>query len=97
MKNSKNLLDDLRRNPHSFGDSFSTPLTFKEEFLLNGLERDLRAKVDALLDLALAGNADIEFSSDQRKQVMELAFLQNVILRLLTERGSIDHGRDSLN
>lgn len=97
MKNPQDLLDSLRQNPESFGDSFHTPLTFQEEFLLNGLEQDLREKVNSLLDLALAGHAEIDLSQDSRNQIMSLTYLQKIVLDLLRHRGSLAHGRECLN
>lgn len=97
MNNPQDLLEKLRRNPETFGESFHNPLTFQEEFLLNSLEQDLREKVNSLLDLALAGHAEIDLSNEQRSQVMELTSLQKIVLKLLTQRGSLAHGRDSLN
>jgi hypothetical protein len=97
MKNPQNLLDELRRNPESFGHSFHTPLTFREEFLLNGLEQDLREKVHAMLDLAMAGHTEMDLSHEQRDQVMELSRLHKTIFNLLVKRGSLAHGRDGLN
>jgi hypothetical protein len=97
MNNLQELIDNLRMNPETFGDSFHNPLTFQEEFVLNGIEQDLREKVHALLDLALAGHAEIDLSSDQRKQVMELNSLHKTVFNLLNLRGSLVQGRDCLN
>ena len=97
MNNPQDLLDALRRNPETFGDSFHTPLTFQEEFLLNGLEQDLREKVNSMLELALAGQAEIDLSTERRNQVMELTYLQRIVFNLLTQRGSLVHGRDCMN
>jgi hypothetical protein len=97
MNTPEELLDEFRRNPDSIGETFNNPLSFKEEFLLNGLENDLRERVHALLDLALAGDADIDLSEAQRREVMELTRIQKSIFNLLRERGSISHGRTCAN
>ncbi|MEM0997787.1 MAG: hypothetical protein AAGN35_11925 [Bacteroidota bacterium] len=97
MKKLEDLLEEFLRDPHSLGRTFSNPLSFPEEFMLNRLEDDLSRRVHALLDLALAGSAEIFLNAEQRKQVMELSRFQKSVRQLLQERGSLLEGAQSMN
>ena len=97
MKTPQEILQAFIQHPENLANSFSNPLTFQEELLLNRLEEDLARKVDVLLELAFAGGTEIAMGQKQRDYIMDMMRFRKVIVNLISDRGRLSATPSALN
>ncbi|MEM7035344.1 MAG: hypothetical protein AAF570_00115 [Bacteroidota bacterium] len=97
MKRIEEIIQEINHSPEFLHTTFNNPLTLQEEFLLTEIELELACKADAILDRAMAGGLEITISESEKQFVLEAMRIRRMLQALLTERGTLRHGMESMN
>lgn len=86
----QHILQKVNCDSQALQATFGPRLSQKDELMLSQLSEEIKQKVDAMLETALAGiEPEIMLSQSDKSQIMELNAIRKSIHQLIQEYGSM--------